>query len=339
MRVHCLILVIAMMAVGCAESGPVNRVHVLIAGREMLLAYHCEMQMAGVSTSEEHVTFVSEEHAAATVTKRETPYNSTEWGDMELPLRVAAMPGSDRLRAKMTVQRFRTGNTSFADGQPKREESSGFGPGPSTGPASEMESQLRDAEFIAIVDPSGQLISSDIVGKYWTKRKGELADGVKKGASRAQAEMALRWETPGVFAALEDVTAYLPPEGAGTGQTWTVKRERVLPYHAYGFFMMTQGCSHSQETSTCTLKSIRTRGKNHIAIISIRGQRIPRGADGSTPQRVKYFEVTGELEVNLGTGAVEKLRIVSVPAWVRPKEESFRVKFVENVSLNPIRAS
>ncbi|MBI5724384.1 MAG: hypothetical protein HZA50_10535 [Planctomycetes bacterium] len=156
-------------------------------------------------------------------------HTSLEWADLAMLLRIAAIPDSDSLRVAMTFERYRAGNT-YAKGTPEEhEESSGFEAGGPPNPESDMDSQLRDAEFVAVVDPHGQLISADVVGQYWTRRKKELADAVKNGISQAQADVVLRQGTPGVFASIEDAMAYLPPKGVQAGQSWTVRRKYVLP--------------------------------------------------------------------------------------------------------------
>jgi len=342
MRMHCLLFTatLAVVGVGCAKPVPVGRVPVLSPGREMRLAFRCEMQMAGAAVMETRIVSSNKadmESSSTLIRREETPYTSVEWGEMELPVSVVAMPFSGSLRVTMTVQRFRSGNTSAEKGQKKHEESPGFEAGDTSEPASQLESRLRDAKFIAVIDPQGRLASSDVTGEYWAGRKKELADAVKQGASQAQADMALRWDTPGVFAAMEDAMAYLPPKGVQAGQSWTVRREYVLPYNAYGFYMLTNGCSYySKEEATCTVQSVKARGPHSIATIAIRGKRLPHDPEPGMPQRVEHFELKGELEANLNTGAIEKLRIESVPTWVRPKEETLEVKFVEVITLKPI---
>jgi hypothetical protein len=54
------------------------------------------------------------------------------------------------------------------------------------------------------------------------------------------------------------------------------------------------------------------------------------------PPIVKHFELKGELEVNLNTGAVEKLRLESTPTWVSPEDEDgMEVKVVQVITLKP----
>lgn len=339
MRIHFLLLAAAATVMGCAQAAPIGLTRVLRPGRDMLLVYHCEMQMAGVSGMEERLVAWPTEggERRSTVTKRQdTPYTSTEWAELELPLRVGTLSDSSRLCVRMTVRRFRGGNSYAEQGKEKREESVDSKWLHSAASACETHSEVRDAEFIAIVDVRGRLVSSDVVGKYWSERKQELAESVKQGGSQEQADMALRWQTAGIFSALEDAMAYLPPEGARRGDSWKVRRKHVLPYHAYGFYMLTNGCSHSEETSTCRVKSLRFRGPDWIAVIAIAGERIPHDPAPSMPRRVQRLELAGELTVNLSTGAIEKLQLESIPKWVRSNQEPFEVRLAHRVTLKPM---
>jgi len=342
MRMHCLLFIatLSVVAVGCAKPVPVDRMSILAPGRAMRLTLRYEIQTDGVSGMEESQTRIGKPgtEPRTTVTKREeTPYASVDWAYMELPLSVTAMLASSSLRVTMTVQRGRSGHSSAPKGQKKREKSYSFEAGAPGQSASRLESHLRvgDTEFVAVIDPQGRLASTDVTGKYWTVRKKELADAVKQGAPQEQADLALRWETIGVFPALEDAMAYLPPKDVRTGQSWKVRREHVLPYYAYGFYMLTLGGVYSKEEATCTVQSVNARGRHSVAVIAIRGKRFLDGPESGMPPRVKHFDLKGELEVNLNTGAVEKLRLESVPIWVRLKEVNFEAKFVQVVTLKP----
>ena len=346
MRMYCLLFATALVAmtVGCADSVAVGRASVLSPGRELRLTFReelHEMRTGGALVMEEWDTFVTKDGTVSSTrfTRREggLPSTSVAWTEMELPLSVVAVPGSDSLRATMKVQRYRSGGSYVEDGQKEHEESVSFEAGEPSQPESDSGEDLRDVEFIAVIDAQGRLVSSDVTGKYLAERKKELAEGVKQGGSQAQADMALRWETPGVFAALEDAMAYSPRGEVKTGQSWTVRRKCVLPYQAYAFYMLTNGCAYSQEKARCTVQSVKARGPHSIATIAIRGRRVPRDPAPSMPRKVKHFELKGELEANLTTGAIERLRLESTPTWVRPKEEAaFNIKFVEVITLKPI---
>ena len=344
MRMHCLLLTatLAVAAVGCTEPMPIDRISILAPGRAMRLTVHSEMQMSGVSGMEESSTTISSSGAGprTTVTKREeTPYTSVMWLDMELPLSVTAIPGSDSLRVTMRVHRFREGGSHTEKGEKKREEYGSFEAGDPIKPESESESSLRDTEFVAVIDPQGRLASADVTGKYWADIKKELAERVGRGnVSQAGADIALRVQTGGVFSALEDALAYLPPEGLQTGQSWKMRREHVLPYHAYAFYMFTRGGSHSNEEGTCTVRSVKARGLHSVATIAISGKRFPHYPERGMPRRVKHFDLKGELEINLTTGVIEKLRLESVPVLTWAYQilgRDYEIKLVYVITLKP----
>ena len=321
MKMHCLLssVLLAVAAMGCTEPVPVDGVTVLAPGDRMRLAFRAEMQMDDV--------WVMDRTSGA----------SLMWMDVESPMVVIARPGSDSLRVTMRVHRVRGGSRYTVRGETKHEESAGFEAGGAAQPESESWRILHDAKFVAVVDSQGRFVSTDFVGKYWTDLEKELARDVEKqGVSQAQVDMALRGQTPGVFSALEDAMAYLPPKGLQTGQSWPVRRQRVFPYRAFEFGMMTHGCAYSKEETTCSARSVKVRGLHSIATIAIRGKRFPRHQGWDMPARVKHFDLKGELEVNLNTGAVEKLRLESTPTWARPQEDGgFKIKLVQVITLKP----
>lgn len=345
MRMRYLLLAACLSAiVGCTEPGPIDRVQVLSPGRAMRLAYRFEMRYSTTTVEEERrATWLEKALQPNVVTVgTETRWDSSEWGEADLAMGVGAMPGSDNVRATMTVQRFRLGNTYGKQGGEKKEESHEFRQTPASRPTnvpasaeSVVDDHLREAQFIAIIDPNGRAVSADVEGEYWKQVKHQLAEDAKRGNSWADADLGLRVQTMGIFPSLEDATAYIPPQGARPGQSWQVRREHVLPYHHFGFGMATM-CGYSREDSTCTLKSIRTGIRGTIAAVAIRGKRFPTSPDPNSPMKGKYFDLAGELEVNLTTGAVEKLRLESTPAWAKPKGyESMYLRFVEAISLKP----
>ena len=320
MRMHCLFLsvVLAVAAVGCTEPMPVDCITVLSPGRGMRLAFHYERQMSSSLGVEETFT-------------------SIEWWDMELPLSVTAMPDSDSLRVVMTVHRVRTGGSHTGEGETKHEESAGFEVGDPIQSEPASWSHFRNAEFVAVIDPQGQLASTDVMGKSWADLKKQLAESARQGvAPQAQVDIALRGATCGVFSALEDAMAYLPPEGLQAGQSWKVRREYVFPYHSFEFAMFTRGGAYSKEEATCTVRSVKARGLHSIATIAIRGKRISHGRGQSMQQIVKHFELKGELEVNLNTGVIEKLRLESVPVLTWSYQilaGDYEIKLVQMITL------
>ncbi len=321
---------------GCARPTGGGCTMPLSPGRDMQLAYRVEMHMDGVGTSVEK-SFVSGENGKEghwETINRGQPYTSTEWAEMELAVRVAAAPRGSALRTTMTILRAHQGDAYRNKGEKSHEEQSGYDRDSPRGQNPDLETQFSDAKFIAVLDPCGRLIAADIEGEHWSDRKQELAQAIKNGASAKEAALALAFDSPGIFPALEDALAYLPPPGVRPGQSWKVRRELVPPYHAYEFYMLTNGCSYSEEDSTCTVKSVKASWGQPIATISIRGRQIPHDPEKNMPHRVKSFDLTGELEVNLHTGQVRQLRLETVPAWVKPEDESFKAKLVYVISLN-----
>jgi hypothetical protein len=338
MRRHWLFLsvVLAGAAVGCTEPMPVDSVTVLSPGQDMRLTVRAEMQMFGSFVVKGIVTMNTDGSTTCTE-KADPPSTSTMWIDMDLPLSVIAIPNSDSLRATMKFHRFRGGGSYAENGQEKHhEEYDGFEVGDESQSEGGSVKFLRDSEFVGVIDAMGQLVSTEATGKYWTDLKRELTEAAKQqGAPQAQVDMILRGQTLGVFSALEDAMAYLVPEGLKAGQSWKVRREHVFPYRYFEFAMIT-GCLYTKEDTTCSVISVKPRGLHSIATIAIRGKRIPHSPEPSMPQRVKHFDLMGELEVNLNTGAVEKLRLESTARWVRPKAEGgMEVKFVQAVTLKP----
>jgi hypothetical protein len=308
---------LAVAAVGCTEPMPVDCATVLAPGREMRMAFRSEMQMDVSAMGG-------------------TPGSSLVSMDIELPMIVIAIPESDSLRITMTVHRVRSGCSYTVRGETKHEESIGFEAGGPTQPKSEFWSILCDTKFVAVVDSQGRFASADAVGKYWTDLEKEFAQSVEKqGVSQAHVDMILRGQTLGVFSALEDAMAYLPPNGLQTSQSWQVRRERVFPYRAFEFGMTTGGL-YTKEEATCSALSVKVRGLHSIATIAIRGKRFPRNPEWGMPARVKHLDLKGELEVNLNTGAIEKLRLESTPMWISPEDKAFfKIKFVQVITLKP----
>ncbi len=129
--------------------------------------------------------------------------------------------------------------------------------------------------------------------------------------------------------------AYLPPRGVEPGQSWQVLREDVVSYPSSGVVLLMHGVNVWRQESTCTLKSVRTGIWGKIAVIAIRGKRVLQIPERDRPERVKFLELTGELKVNLTSGAVQKLRLESIPRWVSAEDEQWKFKLVHTVSLKP----
>ncbi len=346
MRMRYLLLAACLSAiVGCTELGPVNRVEVLQAGRPMRIACHFEMRRDGASVEKERHKVWPETATQPSIVIQciETPWHQLEWGEVEVSIRVASMPGADNMQATMTVPCLRIGFTRESKTEEKTERSFEFKQGPTTAPASSQKYELdflRDilcgAEFIAGVDPNGRIVSADARNEYWNGVKKAFAKDAEKEAAQIPFDWAIQLQTFGIFSSLADAMAYLPPRGVEPGQSWQVLREHVVPYCvSLVYCMMAGGGWGLREESTCTLKAVQVGIRGKIAIVEIRGKRFPLVPKTDQSDPVKFLELTGELELNLGTGAVEKLRLESKPAWVEPQDEPETVKFVEVISLKP----
>lgn len=339
-----LLFAACLAAVGCNEPGPIDRAQILSPGRAMRLAYRCEMEMSGASESvkkERHAIWpdtATQPYTVIKILRSETRSKSVEWSDGEFSLLVAAIPGSDNVRATMTAERLQMGSTYLERGEEKKEQWFEFKQGPTTAPASPVEEglePLRDAEFIAVVDQAGRVVSVDATGKYWQGLKKESAKAVEEGSSQIPVDLAIQLYDCGVISSLADAMAYLPPMGFEPGESWQVLRENVVPHQTFGFVMLMQGFSIWREESICTLKAVRTGIRGKIAVIGVRGKRILNLPKPDESEQVKYLKLTGELEVNLITGAVEKLRLESIPMWSGPENEQWNLKLVHVVTLKP----
>jgi hypothetical protein len=340
-----LLLAACMSAVGCTEPGPVNRVQLLSPGRAMRIACHFEMRRDGASVEKErHAVWPETATQPHIVIKRiETPWHEFEWGDVDVSIRVASMPGADNMQATMTVPRLRIGIAREVQGEKKTEHRLEFIQGPTTAPAAAqegvldiMQNMLRDAEFIAVVDPNGRIVSADASGEYWKGMKKTFAEAIEKGAAQMPFDWAIQLYTPGVFSSLANAMAYLPPRGVEPGQSWQVLRDRVAPYcPSWVFCMLMVGGGSLREESTCTLKAVQIGIRGKIALVEVRGKRFLQLPRESALDNVKSIELTGKLELNLSSGAVEKLRLESTPTWTQPPDEPETIKFVEAISLKP----
>ena len=338
MRMHCLFLIVmlAVAAAGCTEPVPIDRVSVFSPGRKMNLTVRAETQSVGSSGMT--LMMSSDKDGRETVTKQaHPPSTSTTWSEMDLPLSVTAIPNSDSIRVTMTVHRYRQGSSHIRQGETKHHEYARFEAGDGSKPKSESGRLLRDAELVAVIGTQGRLVSAGVTGEYMFEFKKAPAGGVKQmGASGDQADMGLVLSTCDVFAAIEDAMAYLPPKGVRPGQSWKVRREYVMSYQPYDFAMLTHSGSYVKEEATCTVRSVKARGRHSVATIAISGKRPMGYPESIKTRRVKHFDLKGELEVNLNTGAIEKLRLESTPTWVSPEAEGgMEVKFVQVITLKP----
>ena len=338
MRMHCLFLIatLAVAGVGCTKPMPVDCITVLSPGRKMRLTVRAETQAVG-SFGMRGIMSMDKDGRTTVTEQADPPSTSVSWSEMDLPLSVTAMPNSDSLRVTMTVHRYRQGSSHTTEGETKHHEYARFEAGDGSKPESESGRALRGAELVAVIGTQGRLVSAGVTGKYMFELKKAPAGGVKQvAASGEQADMGLVLSTCGVFAAMEDVMAYLPPKGVRPGQSWKVRREYVMSYQPYDFAMLTHSGSYAKEEATCRVRSVKARGLHSIATIAISGKRPMDYPESSKTRRVKHFDLKGELEVNLNTGAIEKLRLEGTPRWVRPEAEGgMEVKVVQVITLKP----
>jgi len=343
MKSHDLLFAACLMVAGCTEPGPIDGVQVLSPGRGMRLVFRFEVRQGGGHIEEDrHSVRPDAATQPSIVTKRiETPWESV-WGDAEISMRVASMPCSANVRATLEVQRFRMSCTSQKQGEDNEAESSEYKRSSTTAPAAEYEEPefpqdyLRDAEFVAVIDPTGRVASADATGEFWQGLKKAYARDDEEDSSQIPIDLMIRWGSLGVFPSLADAMAYLPRRGVEPGQSWQVLRENVMPYSAFYFAGFTEGWIVSREESACTLKAVRTGIRGKIAVVTVRGRRFLQFPEpDSSEWSVKFFELAGELEVNLTTGAVEKLRLESVPIWAEPPDEPHWGKLIYVVSLKP----
>jgi len=341
-----LFAAVCMQAVGCAE-GPIDRPEVLRPGREMTLAYHFEMQIGRTDVERErHMVWPETATQPHLVIKRiDKPSESVELAEADVNVSVASASGPAGRRVTMEVQRFLNGGWYTHEGEKKEAESWEFrrGQDPTGSNArlisdqKEFEAKMRDGKFLAVVDPNGLVESFDVEGEAWKPVKRRLAEEAAKGESPAiDANVALGAESVGVIQSLADCLAYIPPHGVRAGGSWQVRRQRVLPYHWYGYAMLTQ-CGYAREETTCTLESVLAWAGGSIATVAIRGKRFPVSPDPNYPMKDKYFDLSGRAEINLTTDAIEKLHLVSTAALPASEADRGFLRFVETMSLKPRR--
>jgi len=340
------IVVACLWAAGCAESGPIDKVRILKPGRDMTLTLRSEFwrRFTHVKEQRHSVWPDGDESPHIEVRRIETPEDYTEWYDLDVDVAVSSAPGTQNAEADMTVSRARIRMGYDKEGNAKQEFAVEYRPrSADSPPLSEEEEEahlakmLDGARFVAVVDPNGRVVSAKAVGEYWNEMEEQLTKAPEGDAERCPQDVAIRLMSFGVFPSLDDALAYLPPADAVAGQSWTVCRDHVVPYSpSWAFCMMMEGGVYGREESTCRLKGVWSTLGGKIAEISITGKRVvlPRRPDES--DRVVTFEITGRAEVNLTTGAVEKLRIENVPVWGDPgRQPTEKARLVHEVSLKP----
>ena len=326
------ILALLLSPLGCAPPAESN-VQLYRTGRKLLLTYRVEMRNDGVLG--QSITMLGDKEV-----ERVPRGSSSEWGEMELPVSVKASDEAGRLALFMTFRRQRMGNWYKEETGCKHEETFDSNRPPSDNGQAFREHKNRTEEikslsFLVQVDSVGKVVEFDASGGQFESLKKELA--ASKSVSAEKKRLALGHISAGVYSALEDAAAYLPPADTKKDQKWHVRRKYVLPYHAYGFYMLTNGCGYSTEDSECQVKSLRNTHAGRVMTIEIKGRRVPQNPEGGMPKRVKHLELSGELRINLDTGEILGLQLKSVTRPVSADDEMIAgVKFMESVELGPL---
>jgi len=318
---------------GCAPAAESN-VQLYRTGRKLLLTYRVEMRNDGVLG--ESSTMLGDKEVERKVSRG----SSSEWGEMELPVDVKASDEPGRLALLMTFRRQRLGNWYKEEKGRKHEEAFDSNRPPSGNEQALREHKNRTEEikslsFFVQVDSVGKVVEFDGSGGQFDSVKKELT--TSKAVPTVKKRLALGYISAGVYSALEDASAYLPPADAKKDQKWHVRRKYVLPYHAYGFYMLTNGCGYSTEESQCQVKSLRKTPAGRVMTIEIKGWRVPQSPEEGMPKRVKHLELSGQLRINLDTGEILRLQLKSITRPVSADDEIIAgVKFIESVELGPL---
>jgi hypothetical protein len=326
------ILALLLSPLGCAPAAESN-VQLYRTGRKMLLTYRLDMRNDGVLGG-------SSTSLGGKEVKEVWRGSSSEWGEMELPVIVKASDEPDQMTLFMTFRRQRMGNWYKEEKGSKHEETFDSNRPPSGNEQALREHKNRTEEikslsFLVQVDNVGKVVEFDASGEQFESVKKELA--ASKTVPAEKKRLALGHMSGGVYSALDDAAAYLPPADARKNQKWHVRRKYVLPYHAYGFYMLTNGCGYSTEKSQCQVKSLRKTPAGRVMTIEIKGRRVPQNPEGGMPKRVKHLELSGQLRINLDTGEVLKLQLKSIIRPVSADDEIIAgVKFIESVELAPM---
>ena len=332
MKYTIAILILLLPPLGCVPEAESN-VQIYQAGRKLLLTYRVDMRNDGV---------IGDSSTTLGDKTVEEVYRGSysEWGEMELPVSVKASDEPDRLALSLTYRRQRMGNWYKDDKGRKHEETFDSNRPPPKDERAirehrERTEEMKSLSFLAHVNRAGKIVEFDASGEGFESAKKDLAASEATPAMKQWVAMA--YHSGGVCSALNDAAAYLPPADARKGQKWHVRREYVIPYHAYGFYMLTNGCVYSTEESQCQVKSLRGTLAGRVMTIAITGRRVPQNPEKGTPIRVKHFELSGQLRVNLDTGEIIELQLKSITRPVSSKDQIIAgVKLIQSVKLGPL---
>ena len=325
---------------GCTHmTGPVRELY--RPGRRMLLVVKAEIREDGLSVTETTVGG----NAPKRVERRRQGCHKIE---LELPMETAPASWPAAVAARLTIRRFREeswfrdedgakGGRSFDSAKPPSGDDKAL---------AEYEqglATLKSLWFSARVDAGGRVLDLDAGGAYVEEA---IREGLVSGrrvwnvlrAGKRVGELAPlgegMFDIGGLGAALEDAPAYLPPADTKVGQKWSVRRDKVMPYQLYPFYMITSGCGFSTERSVCCLESVVPTPEGRVATVKITGRRVPKFPGPGMPKRVSDMALSGRLRYNPDTGEVVHLRIELAPRFLSNEDKPMKsLRFVNSVTL------
>ncbi len=310
-----------------AGCGPVNppTESILLPGGKATLTYHTEMLSKGVSLS--HSTWYRAVRKVTDVERTELPHY-TERISLGHELTLESRGTAERLTATMTPARVHTkAKCVTADGSVVVDEDWSWPAQAGPAQAGAYKS-LVTSRFSAVV-AGGRIVAVDATGPV----KAEAADAATPTVPESEW---LRAISAGVFSALADALAYLPPAGAKPAAVWQVERKRVHPYRLLPFHMATGGARWCSEHSTCLLERVDQAGQRRIATVRITGRRVPGPRDPPQDKRVSHLTVTGEMRVDLTGREIIELKITTLPSWISPSDARMsRITWTDTVKLTP----
>lgn len=324
-------------------------------GRKFLLTYSNEMVTSGTEGVGSYA-YISSRNGKTTETtewreieKKTTKCSSTQKDEREMPLLVRAGKRPGEVAIAMTIRRYRSRQDSSGTvGGEKYEvheaiDTTKPGPDKKEKDRKELIAYIKSLSYSFVMDKSGRIIDFDAKGK-----------GIKKLNEKdpASKHWKKRWNIipnlfggtgcflhyGGCFNALEEAVAYLPKQRVSVGQKWKVTRNEIWPYHAYAFYMLTQGGAYASENATCRLHAIRQTAGGRIAVIRMTGRRKPISMpEENCELRVDYLKTTGEILLNLKTGCVVSQRIESVPHFIKSEDKwPGKIKLIDTLTLKPL---
>lgn len=325
-------MLIALALVGCSTEPSEQADWLLSPGRPSLLRVGWEVQESRLSRD---MTMSGSSNAESpTMADRDVVSSSHLWALAELPVQVSAVDESEDLRVTMTVRRAAGGqNDQDQDGSWNRFLSSDDlkALSPSYPEASGTMAELR---FDATVNKAGHLASTDIHGGHFDEMRDAMEKGGHEGVTPA--EMQRYWEhaiympSPNAFSGLEDLLAYLPPDDAVVGSSWSVQRDRVYPYWWYVFGLATHA-AYSTERSTCRVTAAEQTRAGRSVTVAISGRRFPQPR--TEEERVAYLDISGMLRVNVDTWESAEFYMASDVHWHDEFEIPTYVYFMERAML------